>query len=217
MSLNHLIDPLQEPKLDVYVGDVEADTMLVFGNTEILGGNLDVDGNISALGDEGNIFGNLIATQKYINYENGYEDTSYATNSYVFTSPLNSNGWNSLGDCKTFIEVGASSSTFAPYIEKYHITIDGNIDNNSPSVFEFRSREGFTELLDIKCQVQNADGVGDGVYSSVGSSVLPPDDVLNDFQFRVSPVSNFSTPIVPPVSSNAILTIEIKVLIDPSP
>jgi len=213
MSINHLIDPLQEPKLDVYVGEVETIGLVVDGFAEV-NGNLQVDGNIFTTG-EGTISCNLLATDKYVNYQNEYEDTSYATNNFVFTSALYLNGWNSLGDVKTFIEVGASSSSAQPYIETYSIRIDGNISTLAPSVFEFRSREGFDELLDIKCQVINADGVGDGVFSSVGCLVLPPDDVSNDFQFRVAPVSNFSNPIVPPVSSNANLTIEIKVLINP--
>lgn len=219
MSLNHLISPLQEPKLDLYVGDVEAEGLSVDGITDIVGntditGNLQVDGNIGAVGAEGTIFGNLVATSKYVNYENDYENTTYATNSYVFNSPLYLNGWNSLGDIKTFVDVGASKSTFAPYLETYTITIDGNIDNNAPSVFEFRSREGYDELMDIKCQVYNNDGVGDGTFSSVGVQVLPPDDLLNDFQFRVAPVSSFGSP---PLTSNATLTIEVKILIQPVP
>ena len=213
MSINHLIDPLQEPKLNVYVEEVETQGLIVDNFAEV-NGNLQVDGNIFTTG-EGVISCNLLATAKYVNYENEYSENPFTSNDYIFNSFLYLNGWNSLTDVKTFIEVGASSSSAQPYIETYSIRIDGNIDPLAPSVFEFRSREGFEELLDIKCQVVNTDGVGDGVFSSVGCLVLPPDDVSNDFQFRVAPVSNFSNPIVPPVSSNASLTITIKVLIDP--
>jgi hypothetical protein len=213
MSINHLVNPIQEPKYDVYVRDVEAE-YLVTTNGAVVTGNLEVDGNIFTTG-EGIISCNLLATDKYVNYQNEYSDNPFTSNDYIFNSFLYLNGWNSLTDVKTFIEVGASRTSSEPYIETYSIRIDGNIDPLAPSVFEFRSREGFEELLDIKCQVANTDGVGDGVFSSVGSLVLPPDDVSNDFQFRVAPISNFSSPIVPPASSNASLTITIKVLIDP--
>jgi hypothetical protein len=213
MSINHLVNPIQEPKYDVYVRDVEAE-YLVAADGAVVTGNLEVDGNIFTTG-EGVIACNLLATDKYVNYQNEYSDNPFTSNDYIFNSFLYLNGWNSLTDVKTFIEVGASRTSSGPYIETYSIRIDGNIDPLAPSVFEFRSREGFEELLDIKCQVVNTDGVGDGVFSSVGSLVLPPDDVSNDFQFRVAPISNFSSPIVPPASSNASLTITIKVLIDP--
>ena len=221
MSLNHLIDPLQEPKLDLYVGDVEADNAEikntlevnnVFVNSTLTADAVFATNTISTTSPDGVIFSPLVAGNLYINGLTNYEDETYATNSYVFNSPLYLNGWNSLGSIKTFIDTSNTISTISPYIETYTIKLEGNIDNNAPSVFEFRSREGYDDLMDIKCQVSNDDAVGDGTFSSVGVQVLPPDDLSNDFQFRVAPVSSFGSP---PLTSNATLTIEIKLLIQP--
>ena len=215
MSLNHLIDPLQNPKLDLYVEEIETQGLVVDNFAEI-NGDVAITGFLSVFDDgNGTIVSDLVASNKYVNYQNRFFDKSYATNDFIFNSPLYVNGWSGLGNVKTFIEVSDASSSFQPYIETYHITFEGTITNNAPSVFEFRSREGFDDIMDIKCQIINANGVGDGVYSSVGCVLLPADDVLNDFQFRVSPVSNFSTPIVPPATSGGTMSITIKVLINP--
>ena len=217
MSLNHLIDPTQEPKLDLYVGDIEADNIDITTDLNvdtINASNVFATNIIATTSPEGTIFSEIVSSNNFVSGKADYENETYATNSYVFNSPLYLNGWNSLNNVKTFIDVSNSLGTLAPYIETYTITIDGNIDNNAPSVFEFRSRDGYDELMDIKCQVSNDDSVGDGAFSSFGVQVLPPDDLLNDFQFRVAPVSTYSAP---PLTSNATLTIDIKVLIQPVP
>lgn len=217
MSLNHLVKPTQEPKYDIFVRDIDAEGVAVddleVKDDVLVGGNINADGDITSTA--GVMFAPLIASNIYVDYRNIYSDNTYATNDYIYDS-LTPNGWNSVGDVKTFISATASSGTSQPYIETYSINIDGNIDNFAPTVFEFRSRDGFDELLDIKTQVSNGDGLGLGDWSSVGNVVRPPDNLDNDFQFFMPPVNYFAT-TVPPASSNAILTIEIKVLIQPAP
>jgi hypothetical protein len=222
MSLNHLIDPLQNPKLDVYVGDIEADDAEikntleaenVFVNNTLTADAVFASGVISTTNPDGTIFSPLIASNLYVNGLTDYENETYASNNYIYDS-FTPNGWNSISNVKTFIDTSNTVSTFSPYIETYTIKLEGVVDNFAPYIFEFRSREGYEELMDIKCQVSNADGLGLGDWSSVSNVIRPPDNLDNDFQFLMPPVDYFAT-TTPTATSNAVLTIEIKVLIQP--
>ena len=214
MSLNHVIDPLANPKYNIYCNDIDAEGNLKASN--IAAGNLSVaEINANYINASVHVLAPTIISNEYINYKNSYTDRTFSTNDYIFPSS-SPTGWATLNDVRTFIISDAKSSTDQPNMETYHITIDGVVETSQISIFEFRSREGYSVLLDCKVQVRGF--TGDGVFSSFGCTVSAPDDALNDFKIKIAPMTTFAAPSVPLGTMASVLTIEIKVLmLNPPP
>jgi hypothetical protein len=213
MSINHLISPIQNPRLDVYVREIEAQALDV--EFDIKCQNLEVSNNLQVNNDincdnliaQTKVEGNLMEAKlqmtmsAQVNTNDIVEQYGAGLSSTLPTNPFLkdiSNGSNLtdfspiIAYVKTrFVDDGTRSIT------EYNLNFSAvSVLSSSDGSFDFKVLNGFDNFTIPSYNAQNNTGQVIGATSTGRSTFVVPDDPANDYKI------NIEYPTTSPTSRN---------------